>query len=68
MKDSEGKTVTYIELLRIIAAVAVIMIHVISVLIRNYAIGSVNWNTCAIIGSEIRWCIPLFLMISGGYF
>lgn len=68
MKDSKREPVTYIELLRIIAAVAVIMIHVIAALIRNYAIGSVNWNICAIIGSEIRWCIPLFLMISGGVF
>lgn len=68
MKESDGNKVSYIELLRIIAAAAVIMIHVDAILIKNYAIGSVNWNICAIIGSEIRWCIPLYLMISGGVF
>lgn len=68
MAESDGNKVSYIELLRIIAAAAVIMIHVDAILIKNYAIGSVNWKICAIIGSEIRWCIPLFLMISGGMF
>lgn len=48
------------------AAAAVIMIHIIAGLITSYAVGSVNWSICVAIGSEIRWCIPLFLMISGG--
>lgn len=65
MAGAKGKTVVYIELLRIMAATAVIMIHIIAGLITNYDIGSVNWNICVIIGSLIRWCIPLFFMISG---
>ena len=68
MTRANGKSAIYIELLRIMAAAAVIMIHIIAGLITSYAVGSVNWNICVAIGSEIRWCIPLFLMISGGVF
>lgn len=53
------KTV-YIELLRIIAAVAVILIHIVAALITNYSIFSPSWIFCAVLGSVTRWCIPLF--------
>lgn len=61
------KTV-YIELLRIMAAFAVILIHVVAILITHYSIGSSDWIVCAVLGSLSRWSIPLFFMISGCVF
>lgn len=68
MSESKGERLLYIELLRIIAAVAVVMLHIIAGLVRNYVIGTANWDICVILGSEIRWCIPMFFMISGAVF
>lgn len=68
MPDAKGKRVLYIELLRVIAAAAVVMLHIIAGLVRNYAVSTADWDICVILGSEIRWCIPLFFMISGAVF
>lgn len=60
-----GNKMIYIELLRILAAIAVIMIHVTAVLIRNNEVATLSWNISMVINSLTRWCIPLFFMISG---
>ena len=63
--NRKSDRIVYIELLRILATMAVIMIHVTAIMIGNNEIGTVSWNISVVYNSLTRWCIPLFFMISG---
>ena len=64
MNNVTNKRVYYLDILRVIACLSVIMIHVTAnYLYTNF--GSVNFVISNIINSLSRIGVPLFVMISG---
>ena len=55
----------YPDILRVISAFFVILIHVTSVGITGYEVGSSVWMTSLVLNNLSRWCVPVFFMISG---
>jgi surface polysaccharide O-acyltransferase-like enzyme len=55
-----------LDFLRVLAAFFVIMLHTSSgVVTTNPDIQSVTWWTGNLFDSYSRWCVPVFVMISG---
>ncbi|WP_423186127.1 acyltransferase [Alishewanella sp. d11] len=50
---------------RIIAVFAVILLHVSSGIVLGKEVGSYEWWIGNIYDSAVRWCVPVFVMISG---
>ncbi len=65
--SNETQRVVYLDILRVIATIGVIFLHVSC---REYysAFLSYNWYLAAINGSLVRWSVPIFVMISGALF
>lgn len=55
----------WVECLRIFAAIAVITVHVTASNMGNYPVDSWTWRITNIYSSSVRWCVPIFLMITG---
>lgn len=53
------------DLVRIVAAIAVVWIHVSSTLVLNAQVGSRSWWLGNLIDSFARWSVPVFIMLSG---
>lgn len=62
---SEKGRVIFLDWLRIIAALSVVMIHVSVGLLANQTYLSSGWIVCCTFDALLRWNIPAFLMISG---
>lgn len=63
----------YLDYLRILATLAVICIHTSCLFFEEtglnfVGIGSRQWNTAMVYDSISRFCVPMFLMISGALF
>lgn len=55
-----------IDFLRVCAALAVVWLHVSgNLVISSPSVGSVNWWVANVADSVSRWCVPVFMMISG---
>ncbi|MEG1579136.1 MAG: acyltransferase family protein [Oscillospiraceae bacterium] len=63
----EGR-VAYADLLRVAATLAVIVIHCTGGWLEASAIGSANWNILNVMNGASRWCVPMFVMLSGMFF
>lgn len=62
-----NKRIIYFDLLRIIAAFAVVVLHVSGDrFIESFPTN--EWRTRIIYDSLVRWCVPIFFMISGALF
>ena len=60
------QSIFYIDFLRFIAAIAVIMIHVLGPFRYLYGeIPASDWLAAAGLNSLTRWAVPIFMMISG---
>lgn len=59
---------TYLDLLRIISAFAVVLTHVIGKTFYPLEPASALWFRLNLLESGIRWCVPVFVMISGSLF
>lgn len=55
----------HIDCLRALAAFVVVLIHVIGPLRDHYPLHMDTWFSAIIINGSTRWCIPIFMMISG---
>lgn len=64
---SKGTRIYYLEVLRAVAALAVVALHLSSVNWYGY-IGSFNWIVFTVIAGAMRFCVPVFFMISGALF
>lgn len=62
------KRLVYPDLLRIIASFAVILIHITSIGISDYAMDTNVWISSVIMNSLCRWSVPVFFMVSGMLF
>lgn len=63
----KGTRIYYLEVLRAVAALAVVALHLSSVNWYGY-IGSFNWIVFTVIAGTMRFCVPIFFMISGALF
>ena len=57
-----------LDILRIISALAVVLLHVSSDYIDIYPAGSTNFNIAVFLNSLTRFAVPVFVMISGELF
>lgn len=53
--------ILYLEVLRVISSIAVVMIHVIAAVVDRFEVTSLSWDILVVCSSIIRWCIPVFL-------
>ena len=60
--------VIFIDLLRITSIIAVVILHVSAVRWYSIDVTSKNWLILNIYDSAVRWCVPIFIMISGIFF
>ena len=64
MQQNSNQRVVYLDLLRVVATFAVIFLH--GATSEFYApISSISWYISAAEDSLVRWCVPVFVMISG---
>jgi surface polysaccharide O-acyltransferase-like enzyme len=55
-----------LKILRIMATLAVIIVHVSSyILLNEKNIHSINWWAANLFASSVRWSVPMFVLISG---
>lgn len=64
MTDRPGH-VAYIDLLKIVAVFAVILVHASGGYVRNLPLGSAGWWAANLMGGAARFCVPAFVMASG---
>ncbi len=65
MAGKSGGRLLYADLLRVVATVAVIMIHISGGWISEAAVGSAAWNTLNLYDGLTHWAVPAFIMLSG---
>lgn len=68
MKKNKKDYIFYLDFLRVISILAVILLHVAAQNFREVPLGSLAWNTFNISDSLVRWCVPVLIMISGVFF
>lgn len=60
--------ILYLDMLRIIAIMAVVVIHVCAIELYTADVHSVRWLSITAWDSLVRWAVPVFVMISGYFF
>ena len=68
LQTTEKSRLIYPDVLRIIAAFGVIMIHTIGIYYYDAPVRSLNWQIMNIYNKSVLWCVPVFVMISGIFF
>lgn len=66
--STSGKRTAYFDYLRVLATVAVMLLHIAA---QNWSVSNVNgygWNVFNFFDSIVRWGVPVFVMISGALF
>ncbi len=66
-KTENGRTL-YFDFLRILSAFAVVMLHVSSNELSNAELGGFSWYTLNFYHGITRFCVPVFVMLSGALF
>lgn len=64
----KSQRLVYPDILRILASFLVVLIHVTTVGISDYEIGSSTWCVSLVLNSVCHWAVPVFFMISGMFF
>lgn len=57
-----------LDILRIISTIAVVLLHISAQNYYNIDVVSDEFEIFAITNGMVRWCVPVFLMISGALF
>ncbi len=65
---NHNSRIIYLDTLRIIATIAVILTHVATMHIEDLSCETTDWQIHNFYASFSRWCVPVFLMISGALF
>lgn len=60
--------IIYFDYLRFFSILAVIVLHVSCQNWSNINVRSLQWQTFNLFDSIVRWCVPVFVMISGALF
>lgn len=58
----------WMDCLRVLAAVAVILLHVAAKQWHTVDVRLGDWLLLCLFNGSVRWCVPLFVMISGSLF
>ena len=66
MKTTER--VTYLDLLRVISIFCMMMLHVCASQFDSLDVRSYEWQVLNVYDSMVRFCVPVFVMISGVFF
>lgn len=64
----QKKKILYLDILRILATLAVITIHVAAQNWNNFTVDTYEWGAFNVFDSLARWAVPVFCMISGSLF
>lgn len=64
----EEKRILYLDYLRIFALLAVVILHVSALDWAKQPVSSMNWQVFNFYNSLVRFCVPVFVMISGACF
>lgn len=65
---NRGGRLLWLDVLKTIAIVAMILLHVSAVGLSEANVGSYAWHVSNLFNSICRFCVPLFVMISGAIF
>ena len=57
--------VAYADLLRSFATLAVIVLHLAGSQLGSVSVGSPDWDVFNLYDGLVRWCVPVFVMLSG---
>ncbi|MBP3328950.1 MAG: acyltransferase family protein [Clostridia bacterium] len=69
LQNPQTKTRTvYLDYLRVFATFAVIVIHTCADFWSTGTVLSFEWNVLTVYECLVRWCVPIFVMISGVLF
>ncbi|MCH5299670.1 MAG: acyltransferase family protein [Ruminococcus sp.] len=70
IKNPPAKTgrIEYIDILRVISMLCIVMIHVVSQSFEKIPVTGYEWSTLNVYDSISRWSVPIFVMISGALF
>lgn len=60
--------IIYFDYLRILASFAVVMVHVAGQAFYKTPLNTTGWHGANIFDGLVRWCVPVFIMISGALF
>ena len=64
----ENKRIVYVDILRIMAILMMMILHISGGYLNSLKVCSMQWNVAEFFQSFVRCCITLFLMISGIFF
>ena len=59
------RVVVWLDNSRIVAVFAVILLHTAGIVVNESDLGSEYWWIGNLYDSLVRWCVPVFLMVSG---
>ncbi len=62
------KRVVWLDILRVLSALAIVFIHTSTAVIENLEYGSFNWFSADAYLAFARYAVPVFVMISGVFF
>ncbi len=57
----------YADLLRVLAAIAVVVLHTATCWLDQATPGSFSWTALVTYDALTRWCVPMFVMLSGAF-
>lgn len=64
-RTNEGGRLAYADLLRVVAMLAVIAVHVSGGWLESLPAGTADWNALNAWDCLTHWCVPVFVMCSG---
>ena len=67
-KNALKDRVIWMDCLRLLAALAVVVIHVTAKQWHTVDVNSGNWVALCLFNGSVRWAVPVFVMISGALF
>lgn len=65
-RTTDGR-LAYADLLRAIAAIAVIILHLAGSQMGAVGVTTTAWTTFNTYNGLVRWCVPVFVMLSGAF-
>lgn len=64
-RGTDGGRLAYADLLRILATLGVIVLHLTGSGVETLALGAGTWTVFNLYNGLLRWCVPIFVMLSG---
>ncbi|WP_424245968.1 surface polysaccharide O-acyltransferase-like enzyme [Elusimicrobium posterum] len=64
----DNKRILWLDILRVLSAFAIVVIHTSTNIIDTLAFGSPNWFSADVYLAAARYAVPVFVMISGVFF